>query len=81
MNPVCGAGHQVRGRKVEDPGKVGTVKHLRLQPYIGMSHHLCNLACYVTIVVQGPVGQAILMVVQGCPVVFVDQLDDGYQMV
>lgn len=80
MNPVRVTAHLERGEKGEDAIRIGNFAHLRFQLYLETSSQLCNLACHLVIVVLGPVRQVKAVVSQGCLMVCVDWLDDGFHL-
>lgn len=80
MSPVCATGHMERVKEAKEANRVEIVEHLCFHLYLESSLHLCKCACLVYIVVFGPVRQLIATGVQGCPVVRIAWLDDGYRL-
>lgn len=80
MSLVGFAGLLEHGEKSMVTNRVGTVEHPLFQLYLVASRHLFNFAFHVVTEILGHVGQSVATVVQGCPVVCVNRLEDGYAL-
>lgn len=78
MNPICDAGHSDLVDEAKNTYEVGNVEDMQLQLFLKPLHHLNNSTCNSVAVALRPYRRAIVAVLQGCEIVCVDWLDDGY---